>query len=350
MNTLPSLAVPRPTRRGAPLLRASRLLLLWPFLWLFTLDDPASAQWTLEAESNFFYTSDAALFSASRRLALMEDPTQPVVDVTGLGSDMVFEPAAEVKRAFSTGLGRTELSVKGQGFVYAINPGFNHGTYRLELEQDLWPKSLLRVDYYYAPNLLLANNIERRTGSFGESEEKVTTHILSTHLEQKVTQDFNVRLLYRYGARLYNDAFKERTTYFWTLGPHVEWQITSRIDLMLGYHYERGLADGRNEPLVADDVSYINHYLAMSVGIKVTEETRLFLGADYERNNFTSGLQGDEHNGAKENLYQGEIELKHQLHNNVRLTVGFQRTQRDSTIDFRGGNDSNAWLGAEYTF
>src|SRR6185436_12943784 len=113
-------------------------------------------------------------------------------------------------------------------------------------------------------------------------------------------------------------------------------------------HYERGLADGRNEPLVADDVSYINHYLAMSLSVKVDDRTSLFLGVDYERNNFTSGLQGDEHNGAKENLYQGEIELKHQLHNNVRLTVGFQRTQRDSTIDFRGGNDSNAWIGAEY--
>ncbi|MEW6543952.1 MAG: hypothetical protein AB1411_10125 [Nitrospirota bacterium] len=311
---------------------------------------PAPAQWALEAESNLFYASDVSLFSASRRLALMEDPTQPVVDVTGQGSDMVFEPAAELKRAFTSGGGKTELSAKGQGFVFAQNPVFNHGTLRVELEQDLPWSSLLRLDYYYAPHLFLARNAERRSGTRQPTDEQVTSHIWSAHLEQRPSQAVTIRLLSRYGLRLYNEAFAQRNTRFWTIGPHVEWAITPRIDLTLGYHYERGLADGRNQPQFSDDVSYVNHYVAVGLGFRLTSRASLFLGFDYERNDFTSALAGDDRRGTAENIYQGEAELKQALTESVTLTAGFQRSMRTSSVGSRGVNDSNLWVGAEYRF
>ena len=42
--------------------------------------------------------------------------------------------------------------------------------------------------------------------------------------------------------------------------------------LVFGYHYERGLADGRNQPQFRDDVSYINHYATIGLEAEVTDQ------------------------------------------------------------------------------
>jgi hypothetical protein len=241
-------------------------------------------------EGNLFYTNDVSLFSASRRLSLREDPTQPVVDRTRQGEDMVVEPVVEVRRLSASRWGATEISFKTQGYVYAQNPLFNHGTYRLRLAQDLSPSTLLRLHYYYAPNLFLGLNRERRTGTGSTDGERVTTHFWSAHLEQRLGESLNLRLLGRYGLRLYNEAFAERDTRFWTIGPHLEWSLSPRLDMTVGYHYERGLADGRNQPHFNDDVSYINHYVSWGATFRPTQRTSFVVGFDYERNDFTSEL------------------------------------------------------------
>ena len=327
---------------------SSRRALLVFCATFFASADQAGAQWALDTEANLFYTDDVSLFSASRRLALMEDPTQPAVDVTGQGSDMVVEPQAELKRAFSSAFGRTELSVKAQGFVFATNPIYNHGTFRFEIEQDLTRSLMLRVNYYYAPDLFLARNTQRSTGI--KADERVSTHIYSAHLEGRPTEDLTLRLLTRYGSRDYNAAFQNRDTTIWTVGPHVEWAAARWLDVTAGYHYERGLADGRNQPQAKDDVSYINHYLALGLMIKPMEDHAIFLGADYEHNIFTSTIVGDERRGEKEDIYQWELEYRRTLGPRAVFTAGFQRSVRVSNIPARSVPDNNTWLGLEYTF
>ena len=61
-----------------------------------------SAQWSGEIRNNLFYTDDVGLFSATRRLSLQNDPTQPVVDRTGQGGDMVYEPSVDIRRTFES--------------------------------------------------------------------------------------------------------------------------------------------------------------------------------------------------------------------------------------------------------
>lgn len=327
---------------------SSRRALLFFCAAFFALADQAGAQWSLDTEANLFYTDDVALFSASRRLALMEDPTQPAVDVTGQGPDMVVEPVAELKRAFSSAFGRTELSVKTQGFVFATNPIYNHATVRFEIEQDLTRSLMLRVNYYYAPDLFLARNTQRSTGA--KADERVSTHIYSAHLEGRPTEDLTLRLLTRYGSRDYNAAFQNRDTTLWTVGPHVEWAAARWLDVTAGYHYERGLADGRNQPQAKDDVSYINHYLALGLTFKPMEGHAIFLGADYEHNLFTSTIVGDERRGEKEDIYQWELEYRRTLGPRAVFTAGFQRSVRVSNIPARSVPDNNTWLGLEYMF
>lgn len=218
------------------------------------------AQWSSEIQSNLFYTVDVGPFSASRRLSLQNDPTQPVVDQTGQGSDVVYEPSVDLGRTFESRWGRTELSAQAQGFIFAETPVFNHESYHLRLTQDLSPETAMRLYYFYGPNMFLGKNDERRSGMALLEDQRVTTQFWSTHLEHRVASNVTVRLFGRYGLRQYNEAFSERDTSFWTIGPHMEWIVTPRIELLLGYHYERGLADGRSQPQVHDDISYVNHY------------------------------------------------------------------------------------------
>ena len=75
----------------------------------------------------------------------------------------------------------------------------------------------------------------------------------------------------RYGIRRYNEAFQQRNTNFWTVGTHFEWEVSDRIEAVLGYHFERGLAEGRKQPELRDDLSYINHFCHRGTRNRVDE-------------------------------------------------------------------------------
>ena len=73
-----------------------------------------SAGWSANPEGTMHYTDDVALFSATRRLDLHGDPTQPALDssLIGKGSDMVSEPDLNVMRPVTSRWGRTEISAR----------------------------------------------------------------------------------------------------------------------------------------------------------------------------------------------------------------------------------------------
>ena len=114
--------------------------------------------WHVGGEMNAFYTDDVALFSASQRLSLQEDPTQPVIQTTGQGSSGVFEPAVHVTRSFQSSWGKTDLTARAQGFVFTDQTAFSHGTYGLQLTQTLPNETILRMRYHYGPHLFLGNH------------------------------------------------------------------------------------------------------------------------------------------------------------------------------------------------
>ncbi|WP_455243932.1 hypothetical protein, partial [Petrachloros mirabilis] len=232
------------------------LILVWSS---FSQMGVAFAEVTVNGRAILFYTDDVGIFSATRRLSRDGDPTQPALDtrLTEKGSDVVFEPMMTVGKTFSNSLGTTELSLRGQGFVFADQTKYSHGTIRLQVLHGLSDATRVRLRYYYAPNLFLGDNEDRRPGSQGLTGESVTSHIWSTRFERNLTQDIEVSLLGRYGLRRYNEAFAHRDTNFWTVGPHLDWRLSHRVKLGLAYHYERGLADGRKLAQFEDDVSYV---------------------------------------------------------------------------------------------
>ena len=319
-------------------------------LILLTVEHPAIAEWKFGGETNVFYTDDVALFSASQRLSLQEDPTQPVIDTTDQGDDVVFEPAISLGRSFQPSWGEVEVELRAQGFIFASHSEFTHGTYGTQITQVLPADTLLRLRYHYGPNLFVGKNRERRSGEERLAEERVTTHFGTVELEHDVRENLMVRLLGRYGHRSYNEMFKQRDTDFWTVGTHAAWEIIPGVELLLGYHYERTLADGRKKPEFEDDISSFIHYVVAELEVEVTEKTAVKLAFDFERTNYTTGIPDDERRNGSENIYQGEVELRHAIHENIDLLVAYLRGQRKFSFEDRQAIINTVWIGSTFRF
>lgn len=272
------------------------------------------------------YTDDVTNFSAARRLQFSEDPSQPTGIPTQL-SDVIWDPSLEVIRPSSSTLGPNELSIKAQGFIFTNNPIFNHGDYGLQFKQGLSPDTSLLLRYRNVPNQFLGPNTEHRTGNNMIQEERVSSHTWRTELEHRVNESWMLTLIGRYGLRYYNDAFAERDTKFWTIGPQVLYVVNPRVAVSLGYIYERGLADGRGNTQFNDDVSYRLHAVSAGMDLTLIESLSLHLGYIYRRKDFTSELLGDTHLDRRDDSHQGMAEFRYRLNEAASLSASFQRTQ-----------------------
>jgi len=338
--------------------RMPSLLALLFYLLFFILPYPSFAEWSVSGESNVYYTDDAALFSATRRLARLQDPTQPVIDgkLANQGDDVVFEPVAQIAKSFSLMGRHTELGVLGKGFVFTNNTRFSHGSLGVQGTHNLTPSTSLIFRYFFGPDLFLGKNEVRPIEESGGDpprlkNEKVTTNYWAGGIAQRIPGADDARLILygRYGLREYDKPFTQRDTRFWTIGTHVEWSLTKKIGLALGYHYERGLADGRKQPELKDDISYYNHFVTGELDFEITESIGVEMALHYEFNGWTTGIQGDERNGQHENVIQGDIAARYRVNKTLQLTAGFQGSHRKESFE-EGLNNLNTWLGAKLAF
>ena len=328
---------------------STRLSCFLGFLILFGFTHSARAEWSAVAESKVSYTDNVINFSASRRLKFSEDPSQPT-GIPAKLSDVIWDPSLEVIRSSSSKFGPNELSVKAQGVIFTNNPIFNYGDYRLQFKQELSPDTSLLLRYRNVPNQFLGPNIERRTGNGLIQEERVSSHTWRTELEHRVSESWTLTFIGRYGLRLYNDAFAERDTKLWTVGPQVRYVVNPRMAISLGYIYERGLADGRGNAQFNDDVSYRLHAISVGTDLALIEPLSLSLAYLYRRKDFTSELLGDTHLNRHDDDHQGTAEFRYRLTQAATLSASFQRTQRHSTAVTRDFNDTIYSLGGSYRF
>jgi hypothetical protein len=317
------------------------------FLTVFT----AKAEWDVNSELSGYYTDNVGLFSVSRRLSLEEDPTQPVLDEPERGSDFVYEPRAEVIYKGDNQWGRYKLGVNAAAYVFQEKTKYTHGFYEFQYAQELSERTELKLFYDLIPNLFLGNKRAfHETIEDFEADEIVDSHIASMHLDTKLNDRLILRSLLRLGLRIYNPAFEYRFHHFFTVGSHIEWQITPDIEFMFGYHFERGFADGKQTTFFYDDVSYINNYTSAELKVSLAPHWILMLIGDYEHNDLLSDFAYDIHHDARENVFQGEIELLHELDEHTTVKAGWQNGYRRYNFEPAAARNNNVWLGVEYRF
>ncbi|OQK17574.1 hypothetical protein AU255_06800 [Methyloprofundus sedimenti] len=209
----------------------------------------------------------------------------------------------------------------------------------------------------FIPGLFLGKNSlpeEHLSGSEEHNEtevdEQLNNHILAIHLEQELTEHLILRALVRYGARLYNQPFSYRDTQFFTIGPHLEWIITPDIELLVGYHFERGYTDKDQTAQYQDDIGYINHFASAELKLRLLPELFMNIIFDYEHNDYTSPYENDIHHDSYENVYQGEIEFLYEMTEAIALKAGWQHGNRKFSYETRNVHNNNGWIGVEYHF
>ena len=316
---------------------------------------------TGKAWSALYYTDDVAIFSATRRLSLNADPTQPALDdrLMGQGADGVSEVGLKLSKEWATAAGKTQLDAVGEGFIFMTRTRFTHGTLRVQARQAFTEDTALNLIYYYSPDLYLGENLVRQPiPVLGEAEpdaglfapEILTSHIVSLRLDQALTRDLELQVLGRYGLRDYDPQFAQRDLNLWTLGPHLTWTVMPGLDWTVGYHFERGLADGRSQPWLSDDVSYDNNFVSTELEYEFVENTALTVGLHYEINDWLSRQELDPRYGTAETVWQGEVLLNHDLSEMTRLFGGVQYSRRSINTDAASINNINVALGVQLSF
>ncbi|MDF0642939.1 MAG: hypothetical protein P0111_02815 [Nitrospira sp.] len=328
------------------------MVLLWVGLVAvaFCYSDLSAAEWSAVTEARVLFTDNVFELSAARRLALSEDPSQPVIVSLSQPSDVVWDPSVDLKRTSWSSFGKTELSFKAHGFLYTYNPIFDHGDYRVQINQQVASRTFVLLRYRYVPNQFLGPSLERQSGSFQQAEERVTSHTWRMQLEQQLNDHWSVTLVGRYGLRLYNQSFSERDTTFYTIGPRLRLYPTRWLRLTLDYLYEQGFADGRAQPQYKDDISYRQQFVSFGAMIRLLAPLSLELIYVFRDKEFTSDIVGDPLRGNVDNLHQGTAELHYDLSESATVTVGFQRTLRASSVASREFFNTNASLGVQYRF
>lgn len=317
---------------------------------MFTSTD-ASADWKNTMNASAYFTDDVALFSVTRRLSLQDDPTQPIVDRPQQGGDFVFEPKTELRWTGTNLWGELEFSANAAGYLFTNQSAYSHGLFETHLSQTFASNTKMQLEYNLVPDLFLGKNeFTRSNGLIEEDDEKLTSHLWTIQIEQALNAQFKVRLLSRYGLRNYQAPFRHRDTQLWTLGSHLEWDISENVELLVGYHYEQGYAKPNRAIGSADDVSYINHYASAELKVLLMEKLSANFIFDFEKNDFTSANQRDDHYRAFETVYQGEIELLYEFTDAMTFKLGWQHGQRKLNTELQTVRNTNAWLGIEYVF
>ncbi len=323
-------------------------LVAWSVTLLLTPQaEAAESGWSAVAETKTSYTTDVFQYSAARRLSLGEDPSQPTIVPLDKPSDVIVEPSVEVRRLFGT---HTELSAKAHGFFYTEHSIFNHAEYRLQAKQELDRDTTVLLRYRYIPNLFLGPNFSVQTSPRSLQEERVSTNGWRAEIERKLSEAWTVALIGRYGLRLYNQPFVERDTTFYTGGGQVGYLAAPWARLTLAYLYERGLADGRGNQQLKDDVSYIQNFISFNTALRLADPLSLDLTYVYRLTDFTSTIIGDSHRHRQDVTNQGRAELRYTATKALNLSLSVQQTQRTSTASASGFNDTITSIGVRYTF
>lgn len=128
----------------------------------------AYSEWRGEINTSIYYTDDVGLFSVTRRLSLLDDPTQPVVDRPNQGSDFVYEPNVLIAWSGQNSLAEFEIEFDAGGYVFTGHSDYTHGFYEVQLAQTFYTGTELRFAYEFVPDLFLV----RMAYLAGESERE----------------------------------------------------------------------------------------------------------------------------------------------------------------------------------
>ena len=261
-------------------------------------------------------------------------------------SDVIFEPG--IYAGYRTGYPVLYTKIFGAvtGELYTGHNTYSYGIYSIGITQGLPYKISTTLRYTLTPNVCLE---EDAAGT--SCTESTDYHAASLSLDKELAKGLSVGISGKYGIKNYETRYDYKDTRVYGGSADTAYRITKFLKIGAGYRYERGIADGEDDARYNNDISYFQHVLYIRPTFNITPDLSFSFRYLFRDKEYTTSLRADtDHYNRKDITHKLQVKAGYWVLKNLELTVSYERSQKDSNIDYYDYHQNLFMFGGRYLF
>jgi hypothetical protein len=279
----------------------------------------------VEVGADLIYDTNVWQYSDADRILFELFPNAAFFQKTDSIDDLIWEPSVQLSLHPPWGSKTPKLLVGALGDFYTQNNSLNSSTYWIGIEQEITAKIQLSATYTWIPRVLLGMSRERRVLPTTLIEETYASHDILVYVLREF-QKLDMGLTAHYTFQDYTDALNEQDSDLYGFGLIGGFYPIPEVETLAGYEFELGIAAGRNDAGLNNDLSYTAHQFQIEPKFRVTKPLHIAVHYELNYKEFTTDLTGDgNHYGRKDLIHGWGIDLYYAFGEKIETKLGFER-------------------------
>jgi hypothetical protein len=237
----------------------------------------------------------------------------------------------------------------------------NFQTYKLIIQQKVASKTYATGKYTFIPDIFFGSeiiDIRPGTNLVPTKDQSYRTHVIQVTLDRDVAPRLNLALSGKYAVRDARPAFNYRDVNLWGGALDGIYRATPDTRLVLGASYERDNAEGGlnlfrstlTNP-VPDDATYDQFSFYSSLAYSVSQNWSIKGRFTRRERYYTTNLDGDTlHKGRREHTNIILLGTAYKLVKQIDLKASYEGIWRDSTKSYAHLRENIYMVGVDYRF
>lgn len=261
-------------------------------------------------------------------------------------ADVIFEPA--LYASYSTGLPVFYTKFFGDiaGELYTDYNTYSYGIYRVGITQGLPYRISATIRYSLMPDVCLEEDAAKTSCT-----ESTDYHTASLSLDKELAKGLSAGISGKYGIKNYETPYNYKDTRVYGSSADAVYRIAKFLKIGAGYRYERGIADGENDVRHNNDISYFQHILYIRPTFNITPDLSFSFRYLFRDKEYTTNLRQDiDHYNRQDITHKFQIKAGYWILKDLELTVSYERSQKDSNVDYYDYHQNLFMVGGRYLF
>lgn len=261
-------------------------------------------------------------------------------------SDVILEP--DIYAAYKTRhpVFYTKIFGSITGELYADHNTYSYGIYSIGITQGIPYKISTTLRYTLTPDVCLE---EDTAGT--SCTESTDYHTASLSLDKEFAKGLSAGVTGKYGIKNYETLYDYKDTRIYGGSADGAYRITKFLKIGAGYRYERGIADGENDVRYNNDISYLQHILYIRPTFNITPDLSFSFRYLFRDKGYTTNLRQDrDHYDRRDITHKFQIKAGYWILKDLELTASYERSQKDSNIDYYDYHQNLFMIGGRYLF
>lgn len=260
--------------------------------------------------------------------------------------DVIFEPTLYASYRTGYPVFYTKFFGDITGELYTSYDTYSYGIYRIGITQGLLYKISTTIRYSLMPDVCL----EEDTAGTSCTESN-DYHTASLSLDKEFAKGLSAGVSGKYGIKNYETLYDYKDTSVYGSSADGVYRITKFLKIGAGYRYERGIADGENDARYNNDISYLQHILYIRPTFNITPDLSFSFRYLFRDKGYTTNLRQDsDHYDRRDITHKFQIKAGYWILKDLELTVSYERSQKDSNIDYYDYHQNLFMIGGRYLF